>query len=72
MKVHSIRVKPLVERSARSNYETLYIDVCMNIYDGEATSPAGPWPSVWPATVLLRGLNPSSSLGTPNVDSFAS
>ena len=40
--------------------------------DGEATSPAGPWPRVWPATVLLRGLNPSSSVGTPKVASFDS
>ena len=41
-------------------------------YVGAATRPAGPWPSCCPPTLLSKGLNPSSSVGTPNDFSFDS
>ena len=41
-------------------------------YDGAETRPAGPWPKACPPTVLSKGLNPSSSVGTPNDVSLAS
>ena len=41
-------------------------------YVGADTKPAGPCPSDWPPTVLSNGLNPSSSVGTPNCVSFDS
>ena len=42
-------------------------------YVGAATSPAGPWPSCCPPMLLSKGLNPSSSVGTPkdlSLDSY--
>ena len=49
------------------------IKICVARYVGAATRPAGPRPSCCPPTLLSKGLNPSSSVGTPkdfSLDSY--
>ena len=51
----------------------LYVHITWpSVYDGVETRPAGPWPNIWPPTLVSNGLKPSSSTGIPNCVNFAS